>query len=174
MTGVPTGDGARERWWRLGPRAIASAVIGVAFVVGGLAGAALVRGLGHERHDEGPRYVPGMTLTPPPVEEAEEGHEPGRESARSLARFAKALDLTPAQTAAMDSISRHEFEAVTAVREQTWPRMQAVLDDTRRSIDSILTLGQRTLYHDMLARSEARWQHEQAEHDSAARAAKKP
>ena len=74
----------------------------------------------------------------------------------------------------MDSISRHEFNAVSAVRDETWPRMQAVLDDTRRSIDSILTPGQRTRYHDMLARQEAHWQHEQAERDSGAKAAKKP
>lgn len=168
------GSPERGRWWRLGPRAIAAVVIAVAFLVGGLAGAAFVRGFGRGGHEGGPRFVPGMKLTPPPVEEAEEGREPGRASARSLARFAKALDLTPAQAAAMDSISRHEFDAVTAVREETWPRMQAVLDDTRRSIDSILTLGQRTLYHDMLARSEARWQREQAGHDSGSKAAKQP
>ncbi len=166
-------DVGRPRW-RVGPRAAATIVILVAFVVGGLAGASLFREFGHEDHDGGPRFVPGMKLTHAPVEEAEEGAEPGKASERSLARFSKALDLTPVQTAAVDSISRHEFDAVSAVRDETWPRMQAVLDDTRRSIDSILTPGQRTRYHDMLARQEARWQHEQAERDSGAKAAKKP
>lgn len=165
---------ADRRWWQVGPRAAAAVVIAVAFVVGGLAGAALYRELGHEERAGGPRFVPGMKLTRPPVEEAEEGGEPGRASERSLARFAKALDLTPAQAAAVDSISRHEFDAVSAVRDETWPRMQAVLDDTRKSIDNILTPAQRTQYHDMLARQQARWDREQGERDSAARAAKQP
>jgi len=167
------GDAGRRRW-RLDPRAAAAIVILVAFVVGGLAGASLFREFGHGDHDGGPRFLPGMKLTRPPVEEAEEGAEPGKASERSLARFSKALDLTPTQIAAVDSISRHEFDAVSAVRDETWPRMQAVLDDTRRSIDSILTPDQRTRYHDMLARQEAHWLHEQAERDSASKAAKRP
>lgn len=166
------GSDAGQRRWRMGPRAAAALVVGVAFVVGGLAGAALFREFGHGEHEGGPRFVPGMTLTRPPVEEAMEGGEPGRASERSLARFAKVLELTPAQAAAVDSIARHEFSAVSAVRDETWPRMQAVLDDTRKSIDNILTPAQRTRYHDMLARQQAKWDHEQGEHDSAARAAK--
>jgi hypothetical protein len=158
--------------WRVGPRATAAIVIAVVFVVGGLAGASLFREFGHGEREGGPRFVPGMRLTPAPVEEAEEGREPGRASERNLARFAKALDLTPAQATAVDSVSRHEFAAVSAVREETWPRMQAVLDDTRLRIDSILTPAQRTRYHDLLARQEAHWQREQAEHDSGAKAAR--
>jgi hypothetical protein len=149
------GDAGRRRW-RLDPRAAAAIVILVAFVVGGLAGASLFREFGHGDHDGGPRFLPGKA------------------SERSLARFSKALDLTPTQIAAVDSISRHEFDAVSAVRDETWPRMQTVLDDTRRSIDSILTPDQRTRYHDMLARQEAHWLHEQAERDSASKAAKRP
>lgn len=166
--------GGTGRRWVLGPRAAAGTVIAVTFIVGALTGAAFFREFGHADHEGGPRFVPGMQLTHAPVEEAEEGAEPGRASERSLARFAKALELTPAQAAAVDSISRHEFEAVSAVRDETWPRMQAVLDDTRKSIDKILTPAQRTRYHDMLARQQARWDREQSEHDSAARAAKKP
>ncbi len=74
----------------------------------------------------------------------------------------------------MDTISLREFEAVSAVRAETWPRMQAVLDDSRRRIDSVLTPGQRARYHEMLARQEEHWQREQAERDSNAKAAKKP
>ena len=79
-----------------------------------------------------------------------------------------------AQAAAVDTISLREFEVVSAVRAETWPRMQAVLDDTRRRIDSILTPDQRARYHAMLARQEEHWQREQAERDSNAKAAKKP
>ena len=173
MSGAAGGSGERKAWWQLGPRATAAIVIAVAFIVGGLAGASLFREFGHGEHERAPRFVPGMRLTPAPVEEAEEGREPGEASDRARARFAKALDLTPAQAAAVDSISKHEFEAVSAVRSETWPRMQAVLDDTRRSIDSILTPVQRTRYHDMLARQEERWRREEAERDSDAKAAKK-
>ncbi len=160
--------------WRVGPRATAALVLVVAFVVGGLAGASLLREFGHGEREGGPRFVPGMKFTAAPVEEAEEGHEPGEASERSRARFAKALDLTPAQAAAVDTISLREFEAVSAVRAETWPRMQAVLDDSRRRIDSVLTPGQRARYHEMLARQEEHWQREQAERDSNAKAAKKP
>jgi hypothetical protein len=164
-------DGA---WWKVGPRATAAIVVAVAFVVGGLAGASLLREFGGGEREGSPRFVPGMKLTPTPVEEAEEGQEPGRASARARERFAKALDLTAVQAAAVDSISKHEFEAVSAVREETWPRMQAVLDDTRRRIDSILTPAQRTRYHDMLVKQEENYRREQAEHDSGAKAVKKP
>jgi Spy/CpxP family protein refolding chaperone len=166
--------GLSERTWRIGPRMTAALVIALAFIVGGLAGASLLRGFGHRGHDGGPRFVPGMKLTPAPVEEAEEGHEPGHASERARARFAKALDLTPAQAAAVDTISLREFEAVSAVRTETWPRMQAVLDDTRRRIDSILTPDQRTRYHEMLARQEEEWQREQSKHDSGSKAAREP
>jgi hypothetical protein len=162
---------AAAKGWRPGPRATAGLVIAVVFVVGGLAGASLFREFGHSEHEGGPRIVPGMKFSQAPVEEAEEGREPGEVSARTLARFSKALDLTPAQSASVDSISRHEFETVSKIREETWPRMQAVIDDTRRQIDGILTPDQRTRYHDMLARLEERWRQEQAEHDSGARGA---
>jgi hypothetical protein len=152
-------------------------VIALAFVVGGLAGAALLRVFGRGEH-EGRRFVPGMQFTAAPVEEAEEGHEPGAASQHARARFAEALGLTPAQAAAVDSISFHEFATVSAIREETWPRMQVVLDETRRRIDSILTPDQRTRYHDMLAKSAerfAREQREELERDSAAKpAATKP
>ena len=150
----------------VGPRATAALVIAVAFVVGGLAGAALLREFGHREHDGGPRFVPGMKFTSAPVEEAEEGQQPGQASERMRARFAQALALSAAQAAAIDSISLHEFEAVSAVRAETWPRMQAVLDDTRLRIDSVLTPDQRTRYHDMLAKQAEHWRDEQAEHDS--------
>ena len=171
VTGDPSAGGVR--WWRVGPRATAALVLGVVFLVGGLAGASL-REFGHREREGGPRFVPGMTMSPAPIEEAEEALEPGPASERTRERFAKALDLTPAQAAAVDTISRREFAAVTAIRSETWPRIQVLIDDTRRRIDSVLTPSQRTRYHEMLTRQEQRWRQEQAERDSAASAARKP
>ena len=166
----PGGRGTtQKKLLPIGPRATAALVIAVAFVVGGLAGAALLREFGHRDHDGGPRFVPGMKFTSAPVEEAEEGQQPGQASERVRARFARALDLTAAQAAAIDSISLHEFQAVSEVRAETWPRMQAVLDDTRLRIDSVLTPGQRARYHDMLTKQADHWREEQAEHDSMAK-----
>lgn len=162
MSDAAGGSGARTAWWRVGPRATAAIVVAVAFVAGGLAGASLFREFGRGEREGRPRFVPGMKLAPSPAEAAGDEREPGEASERALARFAKALQLTPAQTAAVDSISMHEFEAASAVREESWPRMQEVLADTRRRIDSVLTPAQRTRYHEMLARQELRWQREQA------------
>ena len=38
-----------------------------------------------------------------------------------------------------DSILRHEFEAMNGIREDTWLQMQAIMDDTRRKLDSVLS-----------------------------------
>jgi Spy/CpxP family protein refolding chaperone len=164
----------QDRSGRIGPRATAALVVALAFVVGGLAGASLLRAFEHHDREGGPRFVPGMKFATAPVEEAEEGQQPGQASERMRARFAKALDLTPAQGAAVDSISLHEFEAVSAVRAETWPRMQAVLDDTRLRIDSILTPEQRARYHDMLAKQAEHWREEQTGHDSAGKDTQAP
>jgi hypothetical protein len=158
-----------KRRWKLGPKTTAAVVVALAFVVGGLAGASIFQEM-HEPRGGRPRLIPGMRFTRAPIEEAEEGLEPGQASRHALARFAKALDLSPAQAAAVDTIARREFEEASTIREQTWPRMQAVLDATRSRIDSVLTPEQRTRYHEMLARSEERQRREQATRDSAERA----
>jgi len=163
-----------KRFWIVGPRTTAAVVVGVAFIVGGLAGASVLREFGRGERAGGPRSLPGMKLAHAPVEEAEEGREPGKASERTIAQFAKALALTAAQTAAVDSVSAHEFAAVSAIRDETWPRMQAVLDETRLRIDSILTPDQRARYHEMLARIEERSKREQAAQDSGPKPASKP
>src|ERR1035437_9748681 len=162
MSDAAGGSGARMAWWRVGPRATAAIVVAVAFVVGGLAGASLWREFGHGEREGRSSFLRGMRGAPPPAGAAGESREPGEASERALARFAKALQLTPAQAAAVESISIHEYEAANAVREESWPRMQEVLADTRRRIDSVLTPSQRPRYHEMLARQEQRWQREQA------------
>jgi len=71
--------------------------------------------------------------------------------------FARELDLTPEQLVVADSILRHEFEAVNAIREDTWPKMQAIMDNTRRKLDSVLSPGQRERYHERLAEQDQRF-----------------
>jgi hypothetical protein len=67
------------------------------------------------------------------------------------------LELTPEQLVVTDSILRHEFEAVNGIREDTWPKMQAIMDDTRRNLDGVLSPAQRERYHAMLADQERRF-----------------
>jgi hypothetical protein len=76
---------------------------------------------------------------------------------RALDAFARELELTPVQLTIADSILRHEFDTVNGIREETWPRMQAVMDDTRRKIDSVLSPAQRERYHEMVADQERRF-----------------
>ena len=97
-----------------------------------------------------PPAVPGAGRPPSPNADG-----PGPE--RALDGFARDLALTPAQRAAADSILRHEFEAANAIREESWPRMQAVMDDTRRKLDSLLTPAQRERYHTLLAEQQQRF-----------------
>lgn len=97
-----------------------------------------------------PPIVPGAGRPPSP-----NATGPGPE--RALDAFARDLALTPAQRTVADSILRHEFEAANAIREESWPRMQAVMDDTRRKLDSLLTPAQRERYHALLAEQEQRF-----------------
>jgi hypothetical protein len=97
-----------------------------------------------------PPVVPGAGRPPSP-----NAAGPGPE--RALDGFARDLALTPAQRTVADSILRHEFEEVNAIREASWPRMQAVMDDTRRKLDSLLTPAQRERYHTLLAAQEQRF-----------------
>jgi hypothetical protein len=58
---------------------------------------------------------------------------------RGRRRLRREVDLTPEQVVVADSILRHEFEAMNGIREDTWPQMQAIMDDTRRKLDSVLS-----------------------------------
>ena len=97
-----------------------------------------------------PPVVPGASRPPSP-------NADGSGQERALDAFARDLALTPAQRTVADSILRHEFEAANAIREESWPRMQAVMDDTRRKLDSLLTPTQRERYHALLAEQEQRF-----------------
>ena len=97
-----------------------------------------------------PPAIPGATRPPEP-----NGAGPGTE--RAVDAFARDLSLSPEQRTIADSILRHEFEAANAIREETWPRMQAVMDETRSKLDSLLTPTQRERYHARLAEQEQRF-----------------
>jgi hypothetical protein len=97
-----------------------------------------------------PPIVPGASRPPTP-----NATGPGTE--RALDAFARDLALSAEQRTVADSILRHEFEAANAIREESWPRMQAVMDDTRRKLDSLLTPSQRERYHALLAEQEQRF-----------------
>ena len=97
-----------------------------------------------------PPAMPGTGRPPSP-----NGNGPGPE--RAVDVFARDLSLSPEQRAVADSILRHEFEAANAIREDTWPRMQAVMDETRQRLDSLLTPTQREHYRALLAEQEARF-----------------
>jgi hypothetical protein len=97
-----------------------------------------------------PPAIPGTG--PPPSPNA---IGPGPE--RAVDAFARDLALSPEQRARADSILRHEFEAANAIREEMWPRMEAVMNDTRQKLDSLLTPDQRERYHALLAEQEQRF-----------------
>ena len=98
-----------------------------------------------------PRGMPGGARRPPGP------NEPRSTPERALDAFARELDLTADQRAVADSILRHEFEAVNDIRAATWPRMQSVMDETRRKLDSVLSPAQRERYRAMLADQERRF-----------------
>ena len=98
-----------------------------------------------------PGGMPGGGRRPPGPNEPRPGPE------RALDQFAREVDLTEAQRTVADSILRHEFEAVNDIRAATWPRMQAVMDDTRRKLDTVLSPEQRERYRAMLADQDRRF-----------------
>ncbi len=97
-----------------------------------------------------PPALPGAGRPPSP-----NAIGPGPE--RAVDAFARDLALSPEQRAVADSILRHEFEAANAIREETWPRMEAVMNDTRSKLDSLLTPAQRERYRALLAEQERRF-----------------
>jgi hypothetical protein len=144
---------------------IAAVAMAAMFAVGVAFGIALDHRVLHRRpprlaFDGGARGPRAPFLMPPAVPGASRPPSPnatGPRPERALDTFARDLGLTPAQRTVADSILRHEFEAASAIREESWPRMQAVMDDTRRKLDSLLTPAQRERYHALLAEQEQRF-----------------
>ena len=143
---------------------IAAVAMGAMFAVGVAFGIALDHRVLHRRPNRvafnrsagrpGDAFIlsPGMPATARPPTPGGSGARPER----AIDAFARDLDLTDGQRTIADSILRHEFEQVTAIREETWPRMQAVMADTRRKVDSLLTPTQRERYRALLAEHDDR------------------
>ena len=154
------GDGGRRR---LRPGIVATLAMAAIFAFGALAGVALDRHLLHGRRGdrdrrEGPRFVPGMAMPAGPRAEPA-----ARDSMRQRANaeFARALDLTPAQATAVDSVMSQDFRSVNALREEMRPRIEAIIAGTRQRIDSLLTPAQREKYHALLAEQQQRMERRQ-------------
>jgi Spy/CpxP family protein refolding chaperone len=158
MAGTSSGDDANRR--RMRPGVVATLVMIAMFAFGALAGVALDRHLVHARgggrdRGEGPRFVPGMSMPSNPRSSAA-----GRDSMRPRGggEFAKALGLSAAQAAAVDSVMAQDFKAVSALREEMRPRIEAIIASTRQRIDSLLTPQQREKYHALIAEQQQRMQ----------------
>jgi hypothetical protein len=67
-------------------------------------------------------------------------------------RFGRDLGLSPAQAAKIDSIFASHRPAIDSARAASEPRIRAIIDQTRREIDSVLTPAQREKMHARMMR----------------------
>ena len=67
-------------------------------------------------------------------------------------RFARDLGLTPVQEKAIDSIFASHRPAIDSARAVSEPKIRAIIDQTRREIDSVLTPVQREKMHERMKR----------------------
>ena len=134
---------------RLTPGVVAAVVMFVVLVAGFFAGVAVDRGYRHHVLRFGPHgrsmFVPGGPM--PPMGPGPAGPRP---RPRVVDHFMRALDLTPAQASALDTIMAQDFAAVRSLREAMQPKVDSVVAVTRQRIDSVLTPAQRERYHAML------------------------
>ena len=143
---------------------VASIAMAAMFAVGVIAGIALDHRVLHRpvtqrALGDGRPPAPRSLLIPtglPAGRRAVMPNDHGRGPERAVDVFARELDLTPDQRGTIDSMLRAEFEAVNAIREASWPRMQGVMAETRRKLDSLLTPSQRDRYRALLAEQEQR------------------
>jgi len=80
-----------------------------------------------------------------------ERHEGGPRHAMHE-RFGRDLGLTPAQAAKIDSIFASHRPAIDSARAASEPKIRAIIDQTRREIDSVLTPAQREKMHARMMR----------------------
>lgn len=59
------------------------------------------------------------------------------------ARFADALNLTSEQRVVIDSLMDHQLHELRRLRGESQPRVESVIRQTRRAMDSVLTPDQR-------------------------------
>lgn len=75
---------------------------------------------------------------------------------RGRDRFARELGLSDGQRVRIDSLMERQMTELRAVRGEVQPRLDSILAQTRRSIDSILTPEQREKAEKLMRRREAR------------------
>jgi hypothetical protein len=144
---------------------VAATAMGAMFAVGVIAGIALDHRVLHRpvmqrAFGAGTRPAPAPFLVPAGIPPGHRGGVPNdrnRDPERALDVFARELDLTPGQRSSIDAMLRAEFDAVNAIREESWPRMQTVMADTRRKLDSLLSPTQRDRYRALLSEQEQRF-----------------
>lgn len=156
-TGSPPASAARRA---SRPGVIATLVMIAVFAFGVVAGVALDRHLVHERmggrdRRDGLRFVPGMSMSGG-ARTSPSGSDAMRR--RGNEEFARALGLTPAQAAAVDSVMAQDFRSVDALREGMRPQIEAIIAGSRQRIDSLLTPAQRDKYHALLAEQQRQQQ----------------
>lgn len=141
MTTPPTGEqpastppGGEPGGSRRGPtpRLVAALVLALVAVSGVLCGVALDR-LVLSPHGRGRAWAFGARGVRSP--------EVLRREAR--ARFARELQLTPDQSARIDTIMTHQVVRMRAIRDSVRPSLDSVIVDTRRQIEAVLTPDQR-------------------------------
>jgi hypothetical protein len=144
---------------------VASIAMAAMFAVGVIAGIALDHRVLHRpvmqrAFVEGPPPAPASLLIPAGIPAGRRVGVPNdvvRRPERALDVFARELDLTPRQRSTIDSMLRAEFDSVNAIRDESWPRMQSVMAETRRKLDSLLTPSQRDRYRELLVEQEQRF-----------------
>jgi Spy/CpxP family protein refolding chaperone len=84
------------------------------------------------------------------------GHrgEPGRGPMHE--RFGRDLGLTKEQEAKIDSIFASHRAAIDSARAASEPKIRAIIDQTRREVDSVLTPAQREKMHARMQREHPR------------------
>src|SRR5262245_33247649 len=111
------------------PRVMAVVTLAIVFVFGAVAGAIWDR-VALRRHHS--RLI--ERVFSPPSESERRKH---------LAKMAKDLDLTPAQTAAVDTIFAARTRQLDGARVRFEAELQTLMAGTRHQIDSLLTPDQR-------------------------------
>ncbi len=137
---------------RVGPRTLAGLVVVLTFVVGGLAGAVVDRGFARADAPPAPRAMRGGG--PPGSPGARARDEQHRE--RFVQQLTRELDLNPQQVARIDAITRTREQRMNALWAEVQPRVHAVVEETRREIDQVLTPEQRTKLQALRLKHEAR------------------
>lgn len=124
------------------PRTLAALVIALTFVVGGLAGVATDRTM----HLAQRRDAPGPS-SPERMAGNRDRRERGRE--RFIQEMKRNLNLTPDQVTKIEAISRAREQKADSLLKDVRPKLHALLQETGREIDSVLTPAQRTRLHEI-------------------------